>query len=125
MSEFGDYDKYDGLGLAELVRKREVKPRQYRLGSLNAGRLINALAGIEALADQVFEFIPYTPLFNATGQPAMSVPLHWNDEGLPIGMHFVGRYGDEATLLRLAGQLEKAHPWSDRVPPILRDNEIA
>ena len=94
------------------------------LGTLNAGRLINALAGIEALADQVFEFIPFTPLFNATGQPAMSVPLHWNDEDLPIGMHFVGRYGDEATLLRLAGQLEKAHPWSDRVPPILRDNKI-
>ena len=94
------------------------------LGSLNAGRLINALAGIEALADQVFEFIPFTPLFNATGQPAMSVPLHWNDEGLPIGMHFVGRYGDEATLFRLAGQLEKAHPWSDRIPPISRDNKI-
>ena len=88
------------------------------LGSLNAGRLINALAGIEALADQVFEFIPYTPLFNATGQPAMSVPVYWNDEGLPIGMHFVGRYGDEATLFRLASQLEQANPWLDRIPPV-------
>ncbi|HUU16341.1 MAG TPA: amidase [Sedimentisphaerales bacterium] len=88
------------------------------LGSLNAGRLINALAGIEALADQMFEFIPFTPLFNATGQPAMSVPLHWNDEGLPIGMHFVSRYGDEATLFRLASQLEKANSWFDRLPPI-------
>ena len=88
------------------------------LGSLNAGRLIKALAGIEALADQVFEFIPYTPLFNATGQPAMSVPLYWNDEGLPIGMHFIGRYGDEATLFQLASQLEKANPWFDRIPLI-------
>ncbi len=88
------------------------------LGRLNAGGLINAFAGIEALADQVFEFMPYTPLFNATGQPAMSVPLYWNDEGLPIGMHFVGRYGDEATLFRLASQLEKATPWFDRMPPI-------
>jgi len=88
------------------------------LGSLNAGGLINTLSGIDVLAKRVFEFMPYTPLFNVTGQPAMSVPLYWNDEGLPIGMQFVGRYGDEATLLRLAGQLEKAQPWSERVPPV-------
>jgi amidase len=48
----------------------------------------------------------------------MSLPLYWNDEGLPIGMQFVGRYGDEATLFRLASQLEKARPWSERIPPI-------
>ena len=54
---------------------------------------------------------------NLTGNPAMSVPLHWNDDGLPIGMHFLGRFGDEATLFRLAAQLEAAHPWGDRRPP--------
>jgi amidase len=88
------------------------------LGRLNAGRLINTLSGIDVLAEHVFEFTPYTALFNVTGQPAMSVPLYWNDEGLPIGMQFVGRYGDEATLFRLASQLEKAKPWSERIPPI-------
>ncbi|MBC7228227.1 MAG: amidase [Thermoflexales bacterium] len=88
------------------------------LGSLNAGALLNKLAGIEALAEEVFAFIPFTPVFNVTGQPAMSVPLVWNDKGLPIGMHFVARFGDEATLFRLAGQLEQARPWFDRRPPV-------
>ncbi|MCJ7669760.1 MAG: amidase [Dehalococcoidia bacterium] len=88
------------------------------LGRLNAGSVISKISGIGALAGEAFEFAAYTPLFNATGQPAMSVPLYWNDKGLPIGMQFVGRYGDEATLFRLAGQLEKTRPWFDRLPPI-------
>ena len=127
MSEFGEYDKYDGLGLAELVRKKEVKPSQLVEEAIRWIEVLNPHlnAVINKMYDQVFGFIPFTPLFNATGQPATSVPLYWNDEGLPIGMHFVGRYGDEATLFRLAGQLEKVHPWSDRIPPILRDNKIA
>lgn len=65
-----------------------------------------------------FDLIPFTPIANVTGNPAMSVPLHWNDARLPIGGHFVGRFGDEVTLLRLASQLEKARPWAFRHPLI-------
>ncbi len=61
---------------------------------------------------------PYTPPFNVTGQPSMSVPLAWSASGLPIGMMFSGRYADEATLFRLAAQLEKEMPWKDKRPEI-------
>jgi amidase len=64
------------------------------------------------------EFVPFTPICNVTGQPAISLPLHWNPEGLPVGTHFVGRFGDEATLFRLSAQLEQARPWAGRRPPV-------
>jgi amidase len=68
--------------------------------------------------ERAAEFVPFTPLMNATGQPAMSVPLFWNDAGLPIGAHFTAPYGDEATLFRLAAQLEEARPWAHKRPPV-------
>lgn len=60
----------------------------------------------------------FTSIYNHTGQPAMSVPLHWTDDGLPVGLMFAGRFGDEATLYRLAGQLEMEKPWFDKMPKI-------
>lgn len=61
-------------------------------------------------------FTPICPISNVTGQPSMSVPVYWTAEGLPVGSHFVGRFGDEATLFRLAGQIENARPWAGRRP---------
>ncbi len=88
------------------------------LGRLRAGAVLRLLGALDKAASELFDFIPYTPLFNVTGQPAMSVPLYWNSEGLPVGTHVVGQYGDEATLFRLARQLEEARPWIGRRPPV-------
>jgi amidase len=63
-------------------------------------------------------FTPYTAVYNVSGQPAVNVPLHWTDEGLPIGVMLAGRMGDEGTLISLSAQLEEARPWKDRHPPI-------
>lgn len=73
-------------------------------------------------AEQVFAamlgYVPFTPIMNATGQPAVSLPLHQSDSGLPVGVHFSARLGDEGTLYALAAQLEEANPWIGRRPPI-------
>jgi len=85
--------------------------------TLPLGKLMKMGAALEQAAADAFSFVPWTPVFNATGQPSMSVPLCWNDQGLPIGMMFTARQGDEATMFRIAAQLEEARPWKDRIPP--------
>jgi amidase len=62
--------------------------------------------------------VAFTAPFNVTGQPAISLPLHWNGEGLPIGVQLVAAYGREDLLFRVAAQLEAAHPWANRWPPV-------
>jgi amidase/6-aminohexanoate-cyclic-dimer hydrolase len=66
----------------------------------------------------IIRYSPFTSIFNMTGQPAASIPLHWSKDGLPIGVHFAARFGDETTLLQLAAQLEAARPWFARRPAL-------
>jgi len=68
--------------------------------------------------DRIFKMIPYTVPFNMTGQPAVSLPLHWNDAGLPIGVQLIAAYGREDVLIRVASQLEQVQPWSHRRPSV-------
>ena len=82
------------------------------------GTLRTDTPDLDAYQQAVVEFIPFTQLLNMTGQPSMTVPLHWSDAGLPIGVMLSAPFGDESTLLRLAAQLEQAKPWFDRIPEL-------
>jgi amidase len=65
----------------------------------------------------------FTALFNATGQPAISLPLHWTEDGLPVGVQLVAPFGREDLLIRAAAGLEEASPWADRTPPVFADGD--
>jgi amidase len=73
-------------------------------------------------AQKGLERTPFTQVATLCGLPAMSVPLHWTPDGLPCGVQFIGSFGNEAALFRLAGQLEKARPWFDKRPPLGKEN---
>jgi amidase len=74
--------------------------------------------GGEGEGGRIVSFIPYTAQFNMTGQPAISLPLHWTPGGLPVGVQLVAAYGREDLLVRVASQLEQAAPWADRHPQV-------
>lgn len=105
--------------IGELAPKGLLALGERVIGRLELGKLVVRAGLIEQTADQVYSFLPYTPIANATGQPSMSVPLYWNAQGLPIGVMLTARFGAEALLFRLAAQLEAARPWKDRTPPAL------
>jgi amidase len=75
-------------------------------------------AGPQSEGKRIASFIPYTAQFNMTGQPAVSLPLHWTPGGLPVGVQLVAAYGREDVLIRVASQLEQAAPWAQRRPPV-------
>ncbi|TNE53117.1 MAG: amidase [Bacteroidetes bacterium] len=121
------HDQYDLL-LTPTLAKRPI-----RIGSLQPSAaeqmllpIVNQLglgsavrATIEGLAEKIYDYMPWTALANLTGQPSMSVPLHWTEaENLPVGSMFTALQGREDLLFRLAGQLEKAAPWWDNVPQL-------
>ena len=85
---------------------------------LRIGELNSMSEDLSHIAPILRRYMPATAMFNMSGQPAMSVPLAWNAAGLPLGMMFAARFGDEATLFRLAAQLEQERPWRDKLPPV-------
>ncbi|WP_437882229.1 amidase [Pseudomonas sp. LRF_L74] len=85
------------------------------IGSLDA---FDERLDLATLVEHFHSYSPFTALFNASGQPAMSVPLYWTAGGLPIGSHFAARFAEESTLLALAAQLEALQPWAGHVPAV-------
>ncbi|MFN7118754.1 MAG: amidase [Saprospiraceae bacterium] len=101
----------------------EIGTLQPAASEISALNLINTLGlssalklMINPLAEKTFAYIPHTPIANMTGQPSMSVPLHWTPENLPVGVMFTAALGREDVLFQLAGQLERAQPWFNKTP---------
>ncbi len=103
---------YDDAGIDLLLTPTLAEPPP-PLGSFDSPP-DNPLHGLFRAA----ALVPFTPPFNVTGQPAISLPLYWNDDGLPIGVQLVARFGREDLLLRVAAQLEQLSPWAQRRPPV-------
>ena len=109
---------------APPVRIGELAPKPFEktllrvVNTWGLGGLIRRSGLVDKLAEKSLEKTPYTQLANLTGQPAMSVPLHWTADGLPCGVQFIAQFGAEAMLFQLAGQLEEARPWFTKRPTL-------
>lgn len=111
------YERWMDEGGYDVVLMPTISQEPMKLGELSLSR-----ADKDAYNEAVTTFAPHTAVYNMTGCPAMSVPLHWSSNNLPIGMMFGARYGDEGLLYRLAAQLEEAKPWFNHTPPIFYDD---
>jgi amidase len=104
--------------IGELQPKGAEALLQKVIAKGDLGAVLRIPGILEQMAEKVFDFIPFTALANVTGQPSMSIPIHVNDLGLPVGAMFTGRFADEATLFNLAGELERARPWAAKRPAV-------
>ncbi|MFW9952426.1 MAG: amidase family protein, partial [Candidatus Thorarchaeota archaeon] len=101
-------------GNYDLLLNTTLTTPPIKTGSFKATNLAKAGKNIMLMS----KLVAFTFVYNASGQPAMSVPLYWTADNIPIGIQFAAPFGDEATLFRLAAQLERERPWIDRKPPI-------
>ncbi|QSP95722.1 amidase [Marinobacter salinisoli] len=115
---FGGYDMYlcpttghMPAGIGEMDTPATLKMLGKLMLALRAGKLLHVSGQVDQLAMESLARTPFTQLANLTGTPAMSVPVHWTDAGLPVGVQFGARHGDEVRLLQLAAQLEEVAPW--------------
>ncbi len=120
------YDLYITPTLAFPPSKiGELLPKPWELAAskvvnaLGLGSILKMSGMIDKMAIENLEKTPFTQLANFTGQPAVSLPLHWTPDGLPCGVQFIAPFGDEAALFRLSAQIEKEKPWFDKRPPVV------
>lgn len=120
------YERYDYFLTPTIARKPvrvgelETAPTLQKLARgvhhMHGGKLMLKTGIIEQMIEENLGWVPYTQLANVTGRPAVSVPIYWCDDGLPLGVQFNGPLGSDGALLQLAAQLEAAKPWIDRFP---------
>jgi len=109
---------YPPVAIGELKPKAAEQLLMTVANTLRLGKLMRASGIADKIAIESLVKTPFTQLANVTGLPAMSVPLYWTPDNLPLGVQFVARLCDEAALFRLAGQLEQARPWFNKRPSL-------